>query len=82
MSIQESYRHLKHHKANELNNAVEDALLLMVELKEQHCMDDAELFEMADTAVRKLIYGNKPIPVHIRKVFSDVLKRLAQIMEK
>jgi len=82
MSIQESYRHLKNHKANEFNNAVEDAVTLLIELREQHGIDDVELIEMSDTAVRKLIYGNKPIPVHIRKVFSDVLKRLAKIMEK
>lgn len=80
MNIQDGYRQLKHQKSRELNNTIQDAVTLLIEMKDQHDIEDTELLEMADTAVRKLIYGNKPVPVHIRKVFSDVLKRLAQIM--
>jgi hypothetical protein len=79
MSLQDSHRHMLVERELEMEQTIAAALNRLEEYRQENEMTHEQLLEMSDVAVRRLIYS-KPISPQNRKIFAQILARLAEIL--
>ena len=78
-TLSDSYRSMKQDQKSMNEQTVADVVNRLEEFRQENELTHQQLMEMSDVAVRKLVYS-RPIPPQVRKMFSQILKRLADIM--